>query len=85
MSSVKERPLREIVDEIQQLCKELASKTVVPTPVLSQPSNQKKLTRREADRIRDLKRNGFSQRAIADIFDISPVTVSRIVRGIYWK
>ena len=80
-----DRPISEIVSEIQQLCKELATKTVVPAKPAVPPSNQKKLTKREVARIRELKRNGFTQKQIADIFDCHPATISRIVRGQYWK
>lgn len=48
-------------------------------------TNRKKLTKREAHRIRQLSRGGYSQREIADIYDINPGTVSRIVRGQYHK
>lgn len=46
-------------------------------------NNQKKLTDREVSDIRAIKRSGLSNRDIADIYDLNPSTVSRIVRGIY--
>ena len=46
-------------------------------------NNQKKLTDREVSSIRAIKRSGLSNRDIADIYDLNPSTVSRIVRGIY--
>lgn len=76
---------QQYVDEITRLVNELAAKTVVPAKPAAPPSNQKKLTKREVARIRELKRNGFTQKQIADIFDVHPVTISRIVRGLYWK
>ncbi|HVV11617.1 hypothetical protein [Amycolatopsis sp.] len=49
-------------------------------------TNQKRLTQREAGRIRELHATGeWTQKALAEAFDINPATVSRIVRGIYWK
>lgn len=76
---------QQYVDEITRLVNELAAKTVVPAKPAVPPSNQKKLTKREVARIRELKRNGFTQKQIADIFDCNPATVSRIIRGIYWR
>jgi DNA-binding NarL/FixJ family response regulator len=49
----------------------------------SKSTNRKKLSQREVNSIRELHRNGWSQKAIADSYDINPATVSRIVRGIY--
>lgn len=74
----------EIVEQINRLVSELAAKTA-PAQRSSQPTNAKKLTKREVARIRELKRNGFTQKAIADIFDCHPATISRIVRGQYWR
>ena len=48
-------------------------------------NNQKKLTDREVSDIRAIKRSGLSNRDIADIYDLNPSTVSRIVRGHYHK
>lgn len=48
--------------------------------------NRKKLTAVEVAEIRRMYRNtGFSQREIADIYDVNPATISRTVRGIYHK
>ena len=47
--------------------------------------NRHKLTTREVSMIRDLKRSGATNREIADAYDINPATVSRIVRGIYYR
>lgn len=49
----------------------------------SKLDNRKKLTPVEVAHIRELHRNGYSQREIAEIFDINPATVSRTVRRIY--
>lgn len=46
-------------------------------------TNVKKLDARDAAHIRDLKRAGYSQKEIAESFDLNPATVSRIVRGLY--
>lgn len=47
--------------------------------------NAKKLTRREVAEIREMNRAGFSQATIAEVYDLNPATVSRIIRGIYYK
>lgn len=48
-------------------------------------ANRKRLTAGEVARIREMKREGFSQKEIADAFDINQGTVSRIVRNQYHK
>lgn len=53
---------------------------------LQQPGNHKKLSDREVKEIRNLARvSSMTQKEIADCYDVNPGTVSRIVRGIYWK
>ena len=47
--------------------------------------NAKKLTRSEVAHIRQLKRSGWKQSALAEIYDVNPATISRIVRGQYHK
>lgn len=48
-------------------------------------NNQKKLSPREAERMREKYRTGkFTQAQLADMFDVNDATVSRIVRGIYY-
>lgn len=79
-----ERPVREILDDIQTLVRELATRAEVPKTYYT-PSNQKKLTRREVDRIRELKRNGMKVTEIADVFDVHRSTVTRIINRTYWK
>lgn len=48
-------------------------------------ANRKKLDRFAAADIRQMYRTGVSQRALSDIYDVNPATISRIVRGIYHK
>ncbi|AIK69082.1 HTH DNA binding protein [Mycobacterium phage Trike] len=47
--------------------------------------NAPKLSRRDAEHIRDLVRAGNSRREVARAYDINPATVSRIVRGTYYR
>ncbi|QXN73884.1 helix-turn-helix DNA binding domain protein [Mycobacterium phage Eaglepride] len=47
--------------------------------------NAPKLSRRDAEHIRDLVRAGNSRREVARAYDINPATVSRIVRGQYYR
>lgn len=52
----------------------------------SEPENRKKLSEREVKEIRNLARaSHMTQREIAECYDVNPGTVSRIVRGVYWK
>lgn len=46
-------------------------------------NNKKRLTPREVRNIRELHKQGESQRALATDYDVNPATISRIVRGIY--
>jgi DNA-binding NarL/FixJ family response regulator len=48
-------------------------------------SNAKKLTKREVGLMKDLKRLGSTNQELATAFDVHPATVSRIIRGVYWK
>jgi DNA-binding NarL/FixJ family response regulator len=48
------------------------------------PDNRPKLTREDVSKIHELKRAGYKQSEIAEIFDVNPATVSRIVRGLYY-
>lgn len=54
-------------------------------PKVDKRANAKKLTRQEVSMIRRMNRDGLSQREIADIYEVNPATISRIVRGIYFK
>ncbi|MDV6975283.1 helix-turn-helix domain-containing protein [Mycobacterium intracellulare] len=50
------------------------------------PTNKKKLTNREVAEIRRLARTtGMSQREVAEIYDVNPATVCRILKGVYHK
>ena len=51
----------------------------------AQRPNRPKLSTRDVSNIKDLKRSGYTQADIAEIYDINPATVSRIVRGAYHK
>jgi len=59
-----------------------------PQPEAKGPQrpNRKKLTAREVKTIRDMNRIGVaSQAVLAKMYDVNPATVSRIVRGQYYK
>lgn len=47
--------------------------------------NRKKLTAAEVARMRRWHTEGWSQAELADAFDVNDATISRIVRGIYWR
>lgn len=56
-------------------------------PPVKGPSrpNAPKLSRRDAEHIRDLVRAGNTRAEVARAYDINPATVSRIVRGLYYR
>lgn len=58
-------------------------KAQISAGATAKPNNRKKLGKQEVKSIRDLKRIGCSNKEIADVFDVNPGTISRIVRGIY--
>lgn len=49
----------------------------------SRVDNAPKLSRDDVRRIREDRRNGLSQRELADLYNVNPATISRIVRGQY--
>jgi hypothetical protein len=55
------------------------------TPNLRGRDNRPKLTQSEVQEIRDMKRSGVSQADLAQMFDVNPATISRIVRWQYHK
>lgn len=49
-------------------------------------NNRKKLSQREVTEIRHLARaSDMSQHEIAECYDVSGPTISRIIRNVYWK
>ena len=49
------------------------------------PNNRKKLTHKEVRTIREMYRDGYTQRELAVIYDVNPATVSRIIRKVYHR
>lgn len=72
--------LREIINKVE----ELAARTAAPRQPVKH-NNRPKLTKRDVLVIRSMKRNGVSQKDIADAFDCNAATISRIVRGHYYR
>jgi DNA invertase Pin-like site-specific DNA recombinase len=72
------------MDELRPLIEKMAAETAMP-PVLYPANNRPKLTKRDVLLIRQMKRNGETQAAIAEVFDVNRSTVSRIIRGQYWR
>lgn len=70
--------IRELLDENDRLKRDLSAAKGTPT-------NRKKLTDREVKQLKEMHRAGTSQAELAEVFDIHPATVSRIVRGLYHK
>ena len=44
-----------------------------------------KLSWNQVCQIRDLRKYGFTQKWISEQYSVSPMLISKIVRGIYWK
>lgn len=78
--------IEEVEDLIAKLVRENAElkEQLGPGSVLAH-SNQKKLGPEEVQGIRTLNRLGWTNKSIAETYDVNPATVSRIVRGIYHK
>lgn len=65
-----------VLEDNDRLARELATAKLTT-------GNKKKLTASDVRRIHAMKRNGCTQRDIADCLDVNPATISRIVRGHY--
>ncbi len=82
--------INDLVEDVIRENVELKKKVDQMTGVFGQKmfgnTNRKKLTPRDVAGIRSLKRSqGLSNKELADIYDINPATVSRIVLGQYHK
>ena len=77
--------LEAMFSEVESLLSENESLRIRIQELETRPTasidNRPKLTAHEVKVVRDLKRAGESQADIADIFDVNPSTISRIVRG----
>ena len=75
----------QLVKEIDALVRE-RDELLARVTRIEGPKNAKKLTAREVKEIRNLWRStANTQRDIAEIYDVHPATVSRIIREQYWK
>jgi DNA-binding MarR family transcriptional regulator len=75
----------QLVKEIDALVRE-RDELLARVTQIEGPKNAKKLTAREVKEIRNLWRStANTQRDIAEIYDVHPATVSRIIREQYWK
>lgn len=61
----------------------IAGESDVPKNVVH--NNRPKLTRREVEQIRWMKRAGNTNRELAEIYDVNRSTIYRIIRGEYHK
>lgn len=77
--------IAELVQELNELIAERDElrRRVEELEFVARNENRPKLTDRDARRIRELERAGYTQSDIASMFDVNKATVSRIVRGIY--
>ncbi|AJD82465.1 HTH DNA binding domain protein [Mycobacterium phage Sheen] len=76
-----EATVREMNDALQALLKQGK-----PAPVeITVHNNKPKLSRQDAEHIRGLVRQGYKQAEVARAYDVHHATVSRIVRGVYYR
>ena len=74
----------ELVATIEQLTKLLHEESEKVTVLQNKyVDNRPKLTPKEVTVIRAMARHGLTHKAIADIYDVNPATISRTVRGQY--
>jgi DNA-binding NarL/FixJ family response regulator len=87
MTSTAFKSVAEIAQAIDDLLVENAElrQQIAAGSTSSQRSNKKKLTKRDVEMMRQLKRLGASNQELAAAYDVHHATVSRTVRGIYWK
>lgn len=78
---------QDVVDAINTLLiQNLELKLEVERLTFEKQGNRPKLSDSEVKRIRYMKREGaFSNVQLADMFDVNPGTISRIVRNIYHR
>ncbi|AEJ92388.1 HTH DNA binding protein [Mycobacterium phage DroogsArmy] len=81
--------LQKILQELYVFLHEwLGEEAVTPAPVAEvgpKRSNRKKLSQKDAEHIRELKRAGYTQADIAAVYDVHPSTIGRIVAGVYYR
>lgn len=71
-----EQKLRTVVEENQHLRHQLRERRA---------ENRKKLSAEDAELIRDMHRVGWTVTQLAYVFDVNKSTISRIVRGMYYR
>jgi DNA-binding NarL/FixJ family response regulator len=74
---------RDTLERAADLIFKLSAQAEVPKNLPH--NNRPKLTKRDVLLIRQMKRNGETQAAIAEVFDVNAGTISRIIRGYYHK
>ena len=58
------------------------------TPVNRLPgesNGRSTLSTRDVERIRNMRRQGFTIKTISEAFDVAPTTVGKVVRGVSWR
>ncbi|AVP42080.1 HTH DNA binding protein [Mycobacterium phage Naca] len=77
------REVADLLNRLSTIVRELVSENSQLKAAVEGKSNRPKLTDNEVASIRELYRAGLSQKAIAEVYDVNPATISRLVRGIY--
>ena len=85
MSSPLQEKIGELIAELHETKSRVAVIERERDRALAKADNTKKLAPFQVGQIRRLHASGMSQREIADHYTLNSGTVSRIVRGIYYK
>lgn len=84
-------PMKRLQSLVEQLQVELTKIVSAPNPLLPPEAkapphtNKPKLSASDAQHIRDLVRQGYKQAEVARAYDVHHATISRIIRGVYYK
>lgn len=71
-----------LVSYLQTELNQFLANVAPPEPA---PSNAKKLSAGDAESIRMWHAMGYTNKGLAEMYEVHPSTISRIVRGVYWK
>lgn len=75
--------VQELTDAAVQLSHTVLEQSNALQAAPKRGDNAKKLTAADVRRLRGEHRAGLSQRELAEVYEVNPATVSRIVRGVY--
>lgn len=71
--------IQALIDDNEQLRRQISAGSTSTAARTNKP----KLSKRDVDMMRQLKRLGATNRELATAYDVNPATVSRTIRGMY--